>query len=1104
MPEDTTKPTSDSPSFFRSGVREPVLLTPGLEPGKIVGDFELRTLLGQGGMGQVWEANQLSLSRQVAVKFVRPERVTKHQLELFAREARAGGRLSHSGIVAVYGHGESDGLAWIAMELVPGAWDLRDFLDEVVRMGDVPVGYDKKVAQFIAKVADAVQAAHDAGVIHRDLKPQNILITESDDPKVTDFGLARIVDEQALSHTGDFAGTYFYMSPEQVAAKRAGLDHRTDVFSLGIVLYEMLSLVRPFQGDTEHQVAEQILMKDPTDPKSLRSKVPRDLAVICMKALEKDRDKRFDSIGDVAADLRRWLANKPILAKPPNQVERVAKWCKRNPTKSVAAGLASAAMIAITLLLAENWRTNSSLLQSNDSLSVQTALAEARAEHLVRLNLSLEKKTTEAERNAREAADSALSAKQNEANAIEERDRASAAESLAEQSVYTAYMNAAMRELQNGNTAGFRLAHDACATEYRGWEWHHLNLARDSSIQSMEGHEGEVHSIAWNSEGTRIVSGSSDETVRLWNAQTGDIELILTGHERKVSSVAWSPDGTRIVSGSFDKTIRVWDSITGECLKVLRGHSGPVTSLALDSLGQHVISGSWDKSVRLWNIDNGLVVQTFEGHESWISSVAFDSTNLFVVAGAGDGQVRQWGIEDGELQLRLSAHSTGEVFTAKEPNGERFVTGGADGLLSLWDTESGDRLITMTGHDSPVTSVAWNSSGSQILSGSSNGNMKVWDSGTGEELLSIDELDSQILCVAWRPATTSFVSATSDTKIRVWDAQMGTNLQKISISGFADRKSQSTAPGVKFGMHYNTAVWSEDGNTVASSQIGEGLHTRNANSGETILRLSNEPESALAWDPSGGSIFLATYSNLKIVDVLTGRTLLMFDDFPQWGEPQSFRSDISIVSASWSRLGSKIVSVAMSGRVDIWDAENGKNLLTFRAGSFSIYTVAWNPNGTRVLTGDPGGDVVIWDAHTGKKLFRLEGHSESITSSEWSYDGNRIATASTDKSIRIWDSQTGTCLATLRGHLNEVSSVRWNKSGSRLASGSMDGTVRVWSPHSDQSLITLSGHDAGVTSVAWSDDGTRIRSIGGSTICIWESRVEEALPMWRAAAARKE
>jgi len=176
--------------------------TPGLAAGKRVGDFELLSLVGQGGMGQVWEAEQVSLQRRVAMKFVRPERVTERQLELFAREARAGGRLSHQGIVTVYGYGQSEGLAWIAMEYVEGAWTLEDFVDELTRTGEVPAGYDRHVAQFVAEIADAMHAAHEAGVIHRDLKPPNVLITESDRPKVTDFGLARITDEASLSVTG--------------------------------------------------------------------------------------------------------------------------------------------------------------------------------------------------------------------------------------------------------------------------------------------------------------------------------------------------------------------------------------------------------------------------------------------------------------------------------------------------------------------------------------------------------------------------------------------------------------------------------------------------------------------------------------------------------------------------------------------------------------------------------------------------------------------------------------------------------------------------------------------------------------------------------------
>ncbi len=337
-------PTTAEP-FFRRAEREQLSAAPGLAPGKVLGDFRLLGLIGQGGMAQVWEAEQRSLgNRRVAVKFVRPERVTPQTLELFAREARAGGRLNHPGIVATYGHGETDGLAWIAMEFVRGAWTVRDFLDEAVRFPEVPAGYDAHVSRLVAEIAEAMQVAHDAGVIHRDLTPQNVLITSEDRPKVTDFGLARITDESALSHTGDFAGTYAYMSPEQVMARRMGLDRRTDVFSLGVILYELLALRRPFLGDTPHQVAEQIVTKDPPELRAIRSRVPRDLAVITGKALEKDRDRRFQSMGELAADLRRHLRHEPIRARPPTRTDRVVKWIRRHPARSATAAVAAVAV----------------------------------------------------------------------------------------------------------------------------------------------------------------------------------------------------------------------------------------------------------------------------------------------------------------------------------------------------------------------------------------------------------------------------------------------------------------------------------------------------------------------------------------------------------------------------------------------------------------------------------------------------------------------------------------------------------------------------------------------------------------------------------------
>ncbi|MAF67370.1 MAG: hypothetical protein CMJ84_17150 [Planctomycetes bacterium] len=316
--------------------------------GETVGDFRLVRLIGRGGMGEVWEAEQLSLSRPVALKLLLPERVDQRGLDFFAREARAGGRLSNPGIVSVFGTGEDEGLHWIAMELVPEACDLRHSLEGLREEGELPESYYNQVAEFMAGVADALEVAHTGGVIHRDLKPGNILVASDDRPKVSDFGLAKLTDEHSISLAGQLVGTFAYMSPEQVAVKHAGIDHRTDIFSLGVVMYEMLTLVRAFEGDTTEQVAQKILWEDPVDPRVLRSRVPQDLAVICVKAMAKAPGRRYLSMTELAADLRRHLGHEPIHARPPTAMQRMSKWVRRNPTKSAVVAVAVAALVIIT------------------------------------------------------------------------------------------------------------------------------------------------------------------------------------------------------------------------------------------------------------------------------------------------------------------------------------------------------------------------------------------------------------------------------------------------------------------------------------------------------------------------------------------------------------------------------------------------------------------------------------------------------------------------------------------------------------------------------------------------------------------------------------
>ncbi|MFT7486483.1 MAG: serine/threonine protein kinase [Candidatus Paceibacteria bacterium] len=356
-------PTAPTARVFQRSASDPLPLGPDPslangtpKEGMQVGPFVLIRFLARGGMGQVWEAQDTSLRRKVALKFVLPERLDRRALDLFVREARAGARLVHPNLVTTLAHGEDLGLSWIAQELVDGSWTLSDFLEEVRTSGKLPTGYSRHVAEFIAQLADGLQAAHEAGVIHRDVKPRNILIASDDRPKLTDFGLARVHDDSFASNSGELLGTWSYMSPEQVTAKRMGLDHRTDVFSLGVVLYEMLALRRPFEGETTHQIAERIVTFEPPNLNRVRSGCPRELATICSKALEKAPGRRYQLMSELAEDLRAFLASRPIRAKRPSLARRVSKFAKERPIPFVLVGtLVSSVVLAGAFVMAMQW-----------------------------------------------------------------------------------------------------------------------------------------------------------------------------------------------------------------------------------------------------------------------------------------------------------------------------------------------------------------------------------------------------------------------------------------------------------------------------------------------------------------------------------------------------------------------------------------------------------------------------------------------------------------------------------------------------------------------------------------------------------------------------
>ena len=352
-----------------------------------LGDFRIVEEIGRGGFGVVYRAEQVSLARPVALKVLYQHRVhTEEEIARFEREARAAARLDHPGIVSVFAWGQEGSDFFIAQKLVGIGRTVADELSAIKERGDPPKGYFRRVADWLACVAEALQHAHDRGIVHRDIKPSNILLDENDRPFVGDFGLAKVEDGLELSRTGDFAGSPFYMSPEQADSRRGDVDHRSDIYAIGVTLYELLTQSPPFNGQSSHELIRNILTEDPKRPTKANSRVPADLETICLKAMEKARIHRYQNAAALANDLRCFLDGEPISAAPPSAVSRVVRSARRHRTKLGMAVLS----VVIVIMAAYAWKTSdrtSEAAQNAKKAQVSQQVVESKEVTIGGLNL---------------------------------------------------------------------------------------------------------------------------------------------------------------------------------------------------------------------------------------------------------------------------------------------------------------------------------------------------------------------------------------------------------------------------------------------------------------------------------------------------------------------------------------------------------------------------------------------------------------------------------------------------------------------------------------------------------------------------------------------
>jgi WD40 repeat protein/serine/threonine protein kinase len=1063
-----------------------------------LGDYRILRELGRGGMGVVYEAEQISLGRRVALKVLPfAAALDPKQLQRFRNEAQAAAHLHHTNIVPVHGVGCERGVHYYAMQLIEGQ-TLAEMISELRRQEARVRGqesgvngqpstaattkavlstehstrqpaYFRTVASLGVQAAEALEHAHGAGVVHRDIKPGNVLIDGKGKLWITDFGLALLQNDAGLTMTGDLVGTTRYMSPEQALAQRVIVDHRTDIYSLGVTLYELLTLHPVFDGRDRQEVLRQIAFEEPRPPRRLNKTVPVELENIVLKAIEKNPADRYATAQDLADDLERFLKDEPIRAKRPSYLQWARKWARRHKPVVASVGISVPMIlcVAVLALAVSNVKINEKQKQTRDALGrVQQANED--------LTRSLEREALE---------------------------------------TYLQRIALAERELAAHNIGHSEELLDACPLRLRGWEWRFLKRQRYGNVAPLQ-HPDTAHRVVYCPDG-RIASGCLDGQVRIWDAASGEVVEALTRPSPGppiIRNLTCSADGRRLAAAYHDGEICVWSTATGNLLAALRGHHPIIWQVAFSPDGETLASAGQDGTVRLWDLggrpdQTDRQIRDFAQHTAGVKGVVFTPDGGRLLAAYRDGTVKTWEVSSGREISAFQRQLQYVENVCFSRDARRLAWSCMDGVIKVCDLATEQEVFEAQSNTGFGRSVAFSPDGDQIAVGGFDGTVRLLDGSTGREMLTIYAHPSLVSGVAFSRDGHQIASASYDHTLRIWDAAPLTDDPAPHCITLKGHEQQV------YGVAY-----SPDGRWLASASLDGTVkvwelssrhaeHTTHSPAHHSptpryTLRGHNRDVIAVAFSPDSKTLASGSWDGaVKLWDL----------EAPS-GDTLAERSEIRLaerVSSLGFSPDGKLLAIGRPGGIGLYDPSTCKEVHPFKRTLTPVPAVVFSPDSQRLFSaGATDPSVKIWEV-AGDKPDEIKHNANPNATVAVSPDGRFLASPGREQdaagapTVKIWDVATRTERRTLKGHQGYVWKVTFSPDGRYLASGSWDSTVKVWDLEAPESAepVTLRGHAGFIRSLAFSPDGRRLASASGyagnGEIKIWDAA------LWDPTASKK-